>query len=880
MDWRAPPYMAGGVPDMLSSKQTWNATQMPKASGELPDLFLTNILEDDALMAGMASDISGSTGSDSEGSPASFQDFMLGASLPGDILSMQPVQPLGVEPSFSTYENDTPLFGKQSEIIAAPHFDVQTANPAALSIGKPDFFIPLADMNTNGAQKATVDMAELKSSPSAETNPQPSGSGTIDPKIDLPFFEAGSHADARSVLETLRVHTKQMSAAPAPLKPKVENGQQKKTPAPSTGKEDEPVSKKVAHNAIERRYRSNINDRIAGLRDVVPALRELRPAPRGRKRRRKGAVEEEIVDGVSAATKLNKATVLSKATEYILYLKSRETRLAREVNGLQMLVRSLKGGEELLALWTAEMARIDEQTAKETVAVKSPPEDDADDMDSDEESQASSESSLPQPAYLFGAFVGFSLLGGASKWEESHNSFVPPSHTRVIGATHQLVKRAASNSEWDAHHLDHVPVHQLVLELLRTAALILCVVFILLGLYKWAARPRRNVAEAIHTSILVDHDESAVEEYRRLQQAVGAPTSVVGCIVSLVSYEKHDAVRARALLRLVEMDISAPPHLRAPWLQRMVNLFAARRAQNTTSKVAAVLALGYEALAENATFSGHFHKEAMKLWASARIQVQKDDSPSPVTSWLARTLALPLEQAYTYAVQAPCDETHPAASPLNTIVDALRQEELLAFWSALLSSMMRNRGARASLDIVEDRASVDALRKHLAVAAELTPYRTEAIDEQALVARGILALVTGQMSLAAACARMLSSDSVTRAASLFVSLVQDTEPVIAEEPQGPLDVLSSTTLAWLRLQRDVARGASTKLAPELQRLASTTLWMLVGTDQVEVKRSVSSPFGSLFHTCTSRPVQGTAQLQVQPLTNSLDTLMDLLAEHL
>ena len=117
-------------------------------------------------------------------------------------------------------------------------------------------------------------------------------------------------------------------------------------------------TRKNAHNAIERRYRSNINDRIAGLRDVVPALREMQSRGPRRKRRRGKAEEVELVDGIRAATKLSKATILSKATEYICYLKSREVRLSREVAGLHMLLRSLEGGDELMSQWNAEMERL------------------------------------------------------------------------------------------------------------------------------------------------------------------------------------------------------------------------------------------------------------------------------------------------------------------------------------------------------------------------------------------------------------------------------------------------------------------------------------------------------------------------------------------
>lgn len=77
---------------------------------------------------------------------------------------------------------------------------------------------------------------------------------------------------------------------------------------------------KTSHTTIERRYRNNLNNRLVGLRQVVPALRVLDrtipPLP---------VVidiidERGYVDGVKAAKKSSKSTILGKATEYIMYV--------------------------------------------------------------------------------------------------------------------------------------------------------------------------------------------------------------------------------------------------------------------------------------------------------------------------------------------------------------------------------------------------------------------------------------------------------------------------------------------------------------------------------------------------------------------------------
>ncbi|KAF0533351.1 helix-loop-helix DNA-binding domain-containing transcription factor [Gigaspora margarita] len=96
--------------------------------------------------------------------------------------------------------------------------------------------------------------------------------------------------------------------------------------------------KKVAHNVIERRYRNNINDRINDLKNVVPALCHL-------KSKDDDVIEE--VDGIPAATKTNKATILKKATEYIVHLKENNQKVKTENDVLRKIIESIPGGAEL-----------------------------------------------------------------------------------------------------------------------------------------------------------------------------------------------------------------------------------------------------------------------------------------------------------------------------------------------------------------------------------------------------------------------------------------------------------------------------------------------------------------------------------------------------
>ena len=74
-----------------------------------------------------------------------------------------------------------------------------------------------------------------------------------------------------------------------------------------------------SHSIVEKRYRTNLNDKIAELRNSVPALRENGQSP-------------GEVGGSAPAFKHNKATILTKAIEYIRLLEKRNSYL-EEANG-------------------------------------------------------------------------------------------------------------------------------------------------------------------------------------------------------------------------------------------------------------------------------------------------------------------------------------------------------------------------------------------------------------------------------------------------------------------------------------------------------------------------------------------------------------------
>ncbi|GAB1315900.1 Clr6 histone deacetylase associated PHD protein-2 Cph2 [Madurella fahalii] len=139
-------------------------------------------------------------------------------------------------------------------------------------------------------------------------------------------------------------HDKGAVSSPDAAGPSKPNSRKRKSSAEVDEDDDDdeldgqqPV-KKTAHNMIEKRYRTNLNDKIAALRDSVPSLRIMSKSARGEDT----TEDREELHGLTPAHKLNKATVLSKATEYIRHLEKRNNRLIEENNSMQARIAAFE----------------------------------------------------------------------------------------------------------------------------------------------------------------------------------------------------------------------------------------------------------------------------------------------------------------------------------------------------------------------------------------------------------------------------------------------------------------------------------------------------------------------------------------------------------
>ena len=217
--------------------------------------------------------------------------------------------------------DDAFLFGAQNDGTA--EFDFQSLMPMEQqNAGMPKLDTNAETWGANGALDAnSVNLSALTN----ETYQTLPSAGTVSSTAPSMHFSPEASQNGTSVT----------SNSPDP--PKKRGGRKRKAEVEaeikeqngdSNGSGDEPPVKKTSHNVIEKRYRNNLNDKIVELRNSVPALRAVGRANGNNE-------DDEDLEGLTAAHKLNKATVMAKATEYIKHLEKRNKTMSDEMDALK-----------------------------------------------------------------------------------------------------------------------------------------------------------------------------------------------------------------------------------------------------------------------------------------------------------------------------------------------------------------------------------------------------------------------------------------------------------------------------------------------------------------------------------------------------------------
>lgn len=236
-----------------------------------------------------------------------FEDFEERDLSPETSLSSFEGSPTWDYASFDTYNQDATfadtLFGKEDFasvpevkkepcVSTAALFDLPWSQDAPLpsSESQADFTLPLSN----------EEQANLLAIAMGRTN-----------DFTLPLSPMSSYPTGGSSVS---------SRSPSP-QPRAKPAQAPKRPATREGA---PATKtrKCSHNAIEKRYRMNLNERILALQNSLPALRAQPLTP------------EEEEAGV-CRRKRSKAAILTGAIEYIAALEKKNKRLAQQLSMMQ-----------------------------------------------------------------------------------------------------------------------------------------------------------------------------------------------------------------------------------------------------------------------------------------------------------------------------------------------------------------------------------------------------------------------------------------------------------------------------------------------------------------------------------------------------------------
>ncbi|KAI0674530.1 hypothetical protein C8Q78DRAFT_601273 [Trametes maxima] len=273
--------------------------------------------------------------------------------------------------------------------------------PATAVSGSPPSEVNLSDPASELAQRVRQMAGVTLAVPvSAQVQQLAAAGNQPNAKLPIPRLkQAAPPAPPKRIVKTSPPPEADLSSSSTPSS---EQAQSPPSDAPSTTPTQTVIGRpKTSHTTIERRYRTNLNARITGLKQSVPALRVLE-IKAGEQNPFNDVVDTRgFVDGVKVARKMSKANILGKATEYIRVLKKREARLKREQDGLKSLIGGLVGGPALLKEWEREWRERfggEEKDEIEDEDAAAGSDDDEDDSDGeDEEGRARKKAKVAKP---------------------------------------------------------------------------------------------------------------------------------------------------------------------------------------------------------------------------------------------------------------------------------------------------------------------------------------------------------------------------------------------------------------------------------------------------------------------------------------------------
>lgn len=203
------------------------------------------------------------------------------------------------------FDEEEPLFPAPLSGEGILHFNESTWQNAGEMTGNGSPAQPWQDSaqmtrNDSSGTNQSHQSNEQFNFSAAPPAPAPTQTTTLR-SVEMPVQNSSSPSPAGSLLD---------SNSPRDMRPR------KRKSSPLTDEDDEedetpespprPPLKKTAHNMIEKRYRTNLNDKIAALKQSVPSLRATEKSLSGKGGNKKLADMIEDLDGLIPPNKLNK----------------------------------------------------------------------------------------------------------------------------------------------------------------------------------------------------------------------------------------------------------------------------------------------------------------------------------------------------------------------------------------------------------------------------------------------------------------------------------------------------------------------------------------------------------------------------------------------